>query len=205
MKAAIIIFPGTNCERETYEACKFFGWETEYIWHNQKDLNHFNIIILPGGFSYGDYIRSGRLAKFSPVMASIKNFINEKRGFVLGICNGFQTLCEAGILPGILTENYNNKFICDEVNINFFGTELTIPIAHKEGRYIINGNNDLKDFHIIKYRNNPNGSMFDIAGIYDKQRKILALMPHPERCIFNETGKTDGRKIFEFIQKELKN
>ena len=203
MKAGIIVFPGTNCDRDTFEACSFFGWECRYIWHNETDLNNLDAIFLPGGFSYGDYICSGRLAKFSPVIQEVKNFIKRKQGIVIGICNGFQILCETKLLPGVLTTNINNKFICDNTFLTFQNIEITLPIAHKEGRYIAPEGKNLCNMMFLQYKNNPNGSDYDIAGLYDRENKILAMMPHPERAVFKETGLTDGRKIFEFIQKEL--
>lgn len=201
MKAAIIVFPGTNCDRDTYNACNFFGWQSEYVWHDENDLSKYDLVFLPGGFSYGDYIHSGRLAKFSPIIKEVKDFIYRKQGMVIGICNGFQILCESNILSGVLTNNITNKFLCDEVCLEFNGSEITLPIAHKEGRYICN---DIKEEMIfLKYKDNPNGSVKNIAGIYDKENRVLGMMPHPERAVFKELGNTDGQKIFEFIQKEL--
>ncbi|MCD7878612.1 MAG: phosphoribosylformylglycinamidine synthase subunit PurQ [Candidatus Gastranaerophilales bacterium] len=201
MKSAVVVFPGTNCDRDTYEACRFFGWKCDYIRHDETNLQGYNVIFLPGGFSYGDYIRSGRLAKFSPVVAALKDYIKNKCGMTIGICNGFQILCESKLIDGVLTDNINNKFICSEENLIYQNTELTLPIAHKEGRYIAPDNFD-KNLIFLKYKNNPNGSDMNIAGLYDKKNKILAMMPHPERAVFKETGNTDGRVIFEFIHKE---
>ncbi len=203
MKAGIVVFPGTNCGRDTYEACRFLGWNAEYIWHNKSTLKDYDVIFLPGGFSYGDYIRAGCLAKFSPVMTAIREFIYSEKGMVAGICNGFQILCESGLLEGALTYNLNNKFICDDIELYFEGEEICLPVAHKEGRYIKPKDTVINDLIFLKYKRNPNGSDDDIAGLYDKKRKILALMPHPERAVFKETGNTDGIKIFNFIQKEL--
>lgn len=208
MKAGIVVFPGTNCDRDTYAACEEYGWETEYIWHFETNLDEYDIIFLPGGFSYGDYLRSGRLAKFSPVMQSVKEFIDKKRGFVVGICNGFQILCESGLLPGVLTDNWNTRFICNTQELNLNAEEgsknINLPIAHGEGRYLAEPEviEKLKEEGMIflTYQTNPNGSMEDIAGLYDKKRKIIGMMPHPERAFFEATGNTDGRAIFKVIQ-----
>ncbi len=203
MKAAIVVFPGTNCEKDTFEACRYFGLETEYIWHNETNLKKYDFIFLPGGFSYGDYIHSGRLAKFSPVMQGIKEFICHKRGIVIGICNGFQILCESKILPGALTINISNRFICDDIPIYMGEKEITLPVAHKEGRYIFDKSTQISNLIFLKYKKNINGSMLDIAGLYDRQKRVIAMMPHPERAIFKETGSKDGCEIFNFIIKEL--
>lgn len=198
MLAAIAVFPGTNCDKDTYRALKYLGWDCNFIWHNETDIKRYDVIFLPGGFSYGDYVRSGRLAKFSPVVAALKNF----QGMTVGICNGFQILCEAHFLPGVLTDNINNRFICDEVNLKFLNSNISLPIAHKEGRFLACGN-DISDLVFLKYINNPNGSEYEVAGLYDRKNKIIGMMPHPERAVFKETGCTDGIKIFEFIKKEL--
>jgi|AGTN01.2.fsa_nt_gi phosphoribosylformylglycinamidine synthase I len=213
MKAGIVVFPGTNCDRDTLLACQEFGWEAEYIWHFETNLNGYDIIFLPGGFSYGDYIRSGRLAKFSPVMQAVKKFVDKKQGFLIGICNGFQILCETGFLPGVLTDNWNTRFICktQELKLNDGKNDkwIKLPIAHGEGRYLaeVDVIERLKneDMIFLTYKNNPNGSMENIAGLYDKKRKIIGMMPHPERAFFNETGNVDGKKIFKIIEKGLNN
>ena len=200
MKAGVVVFPGTNCDIDTKRACEFFGWETEFIWHDETQLDKYDVVFLPGGFSYGDYIRAGRLAKFSPVMLSLKNY----QGFIVGICNGFQILCETKLLPGILSTNTNTKFICEEVPLDFIGKSITLPIAHGEGRYIAD-ENFRQDMVFLKYRNNPNGSDMDIAGLYDRKNRVIGMMPHPERAVFAETGNTDGRMFFEMLQREVKN
>jgi len=212
MKAGIIVFPGTNCDRDTFGASKFFGWEAEYVWHDETSLDKFDVIFLPGGFSYGDYIRAGRLAKFSPAVQALKDYITSKRGFVVGICNGFQILCEAGFLRGVLSVNDNTSFICDVVDLkadySSFPDSVRLPIAHGEGRYLASDEVIAKlkqdNMLFLKYQNNPNGSMEDIAGIYDREKRILGMMPHPERAMFKETGHTDGRYFFEMIEAELK-
>lgn len=212
MKAGIIVFPGTNCDIDTKRACEFFGWETEYIWHNETSVDNFDVVFLPGGFSYGDYIRAGRLAKFSPAVLAVKEYVKNKRGFVVGICNGFQILCEVKLLPGALSVNSNTRFICEEtslqVNISDFPANISLPIAHGEGRYIATDETikNIKENNMIflKYKENPNGSIEDIAGLFDRENKIIGMMPHPERAVFNEIGGTDGRYFFEMIEAELK-
>lgn len=213
IKAGIIVFPGTNCDRDTLMACEEFGWDAEYIWHFESNLVGYDVIFLPGGFSYGDYIRSGRLAKFSPIMVAIKKFIQNEQGFVVGICNGFQILCESGLLPGVLTDNWNTRFICNTQSLkleNKNGSEeIKLPIAHCEGRYLAEPETIEKlkeeDMIFLTYKNNPNGSMEDIAGLYDKKRKIIGMMPHPERAFFSETGNVDGKEIFKMITEGLNN
>jgi len=236
-KAGIVVFPGTNCDRDTLMACEEYGWDANYIWHFETNLEGYDVIFLPGGFSYGDYIRSGRLAKFSPVMQAIKEFVEKEQGFLIGICNGFQILCETGLLPGVLTDNWGTRFICktqelelhyDEVknkkekvkndedsddllpftfyqdNKQAFCKSIKLPIAHGEGRYIAEPETMQKlkdeDMIFLTYKNNPNGSMEDIAGLYDKKHRIIGMMPHPERAFFTETGNTDGKEIFRIIQ-----
>jgi len=203
MKAGVIVFPGTNCDIDTKRACEFFGWETEFIWHDETQLDKYDIVFLPGGFSYGDYIRAGRLAKFSPVVMCLKEYVAKKRGFLVGICNGFQILCETKLLPGILSTNINTKFICEEVELDYMGKEIKLPIAHGEGRYIADENTK-EEMIFLRYKNNPNGSDMDIAGLYDRENRIIGMMPHPERAIFTETGNTDGRAFFKMLEKELK-
>ncbi|MDR1168104.1 MAG: phosphoribosylformylglycinamidine synthase subunit PurQ [Heliobacteriaceae bacterium] len=208
MKAAVIVFPGTNCDRDTKAACEGFGWETDYVWHFEQSLSNYDAVFLPGGFSYGDYIRSGRLAKFSPVMKAVKEYVKAQRGFVTGICNGFQILCETGLLPGVLTDNWNTRFICKNSRLKIKdGKEITLPIAHGEGRYLAEEDvlielNE-KDMIFLTYADNPNGSVGDIAGLYDRERNIIGMMPHPERAFFAETGNTDGREIFKIIEQAL--
>jgi phosphoribosylformylglycinamidine synthase subunit PurQ / glutaminase len=209
VKAGIIVFPGTNCDRDTKRACEFFGWQTEYIWHDDTRLDQYDVIFLPGGFSYGDYVRAGGLAKFSPAVLALNEYVKSKRGFVIGICNGFQILCETGLLPGALSVNSGTRFICDIVNLkthhNKLPQTMNLPIAHGEGRYVVPDKvENFEDLVFLKYNDNPNGSMQDIAGLYDKDSKVIGMMPHPERAVFRETGHTDGRFLFEMIEAELK-
>lgn len=197
-KAAVIVFPGTNCEKETLDACNTASFDTSLIWHEDK-INNFDLVILPGGFSYGDHISSGRIAKFSPIIEKLHNF----EGFILGICNGFQILCEAGLLPGVLLTNKKLKFISKTVEIDFDGKILSIPIAHHQGNYFAEGELP-PEIKTLKYTKNPNGSKQNIAGIWDTSKNIMGLMPHPERAFFEEQNSTDGRVIFEEIKKVLK-
>lgn len=203
LKSAVVNFLGSNCVFETYEALKELNFNPEIISQEQTDLNEYNLIVLPGGFSYGDYISCGRMAKFSPVVESIKQKIKQKNTFILGICNGFQILCEAGILPGALVENLNQKFICDDVELTFKNNSFTLPIAHQGGRYYIDNIEKLKEFDLIKYKINLNGSIDNIAGIYDKKNYILGLMPHPERNFTTPFKSKNGEIIFNFIREKL--
>jgi len=213
MKAGIVVFPGTNCDIDTKRACEYFGWDAEFIWHDENDLSKYDVVFLPGGFSYGDYIRAGRLAKFSPVMQALKDYAQNQRGFVVGICNGFQILCETKLLPGILSTNTNTKFICEEtllsVNHEGFPDTVKFAIAHGEGRYIADEQTleeiKAKNMIFLQYKDNPNGSVDDIAGLYDRENRIIGMMPHPERGIFAETGNTDGRYFFEMLEREALN
>lgn len=209
MKVSIIQFPGTNCEKDTAYAFDKLGAKTEIIWHENSNFES-DLIVLPGGFSYGDYLRSGAIAKFSPAINTLKTHV-KNGGFVLGICNGFQILLELGLLKGAMKHNKNLSFISKDQklkivsNDNIFLKEfkndeiITLPIAHGEGNYYID-NDELKymqdnDMIILKYINNPNGSVDDIAGICDKNKKIFALMPHPERACEKILGNDIGLKM----------
>lgn len=196
IKAGIITFLGTNCEQDTKHACEFFGWNTEFIWQNERIDRHYDVIFLPGGFSFGDHISSGRIAKLTPAVQSLP--VGET--LIVGICNGFQILCEAKLLSGALTSNENLKFISSVVPLEFLGEIINIPVAHHQGNYISCGGNEEV---ILRYCENINGSDDNIAGIYNRENKIIGMMPHPERAVFSELGLTDGRKIFEFIENEI--
>ena len=202
LTANIVKFPGTNCENETLEALEYVGFKTSFISHNEIMINS-DLIVLAGGFSYGDYVSCGRIAKYSPVVSSLKNEILKRKIFVLGICNGFQILTEANILPGAILENIGGKFVCDNVELNFLNKDFSLPIAHHQGRYYIDDIEKLNDFEIIKYKNNPNGSLASIAGLYDKKRYIMGLMPHPERNMITPFKLKNGKIIFEFIKKTI--
>ncbi len=216
MKFGVVVFPGSNCDRDMQDALQNdLGKEVIMLWHKDKDLSMFtteDCIILPGGFSYGDYLRCGAIARFSPMMQSVIEFAN-KGGKVLGVCNGFQILCESGLLPGVLLQNANQQFICKNVFIkNGDGPALKIPIAHGEGRYHADEAtlDDLEknDQVIFRYCDekghinataNPNGAIRGIAGIRNKQNNVFGMMPHPERASSIEMSNIDGRKIFEIL------
>ena len=215
MKFGVVIFPGSNCDRDIMNALEAeMNQEVIPLWHKDKDLSMFtskDCIVLPGGFSYGDYLRCGAIARFSPMMQSVIDFAG-KGGKVLGICNGFQILCESGLLPGVLLQNANVKFVCKNIFIkaeNNLNQVYKIPVAHGEGRYYIGeeGLDELQgnDQVIYRYCNEkgevhidhaPNGSLNGIAGITNKERNVFGMMPHPERACNPILGNTDGRKIF---------
>lgn len=197
LKVGIVVFLGTNCEQDTKRACEFFGWDTEYIWHNDLIQSDYDIIFLPGGFSYGDHISSGRIAKLSPAVKSLPI----GKSMIVGICNGFQILCESKLLPGALTDNQNINFISKVSDLNFNGKDIALPIAHHQGNYTCD--NIDTDKILMTYKNNENGSDMAIAGLYDKNNKIIGMMPHPERAIYDELGLTDGRKVFDFIKSQI--
>ena len=224
MKFGVVVFPGSNCDHDTYHVIsKIIGQPVDFIWHKEEEIGHFDAIILPGGFSYGDYLRTGAIARFSPVMRSVKEFAREG-GLVLGICNGFQILCEAGLLPGALLRNRDLKFICQHVNVCVEQTDtpftsvcqpgqvLSMPIAHGEGNYFCDAQtlDELEREGRIVFRYcdeasqvtdaaNPNGSLANIAGICNRERNVLGLMPHPERASEDVLGSHDGRLIFRSL------
>ncbi|WP_019414181.1 phosphoribosylformylglycinamidine synthase subunit PurQ [Paenisporosarcina sp. TG20] len=219
MKFAVLVFPGSNCDLDMYHAIKDeLGEEAEYVWHDTKDLSAFDGILLPGGFSYGDYLRCGAIAQFSNVMSEVKKAADAGKP-VLGICNGFQILTEAGLLPGALLRNKNLKFMCRtselvvENNNTMFTSQyakdevINIPIAHGEGNYTcdaetlasLKANNQI----VFTYTNdNPNGSVNDIAGIINERGNVLGMMPHPERAVHELIGGTDGLALFKSIVKQ---
>ena len=221
MKFGVIVFPGSNCDHDAYHVLsKHVGQPVSFVWHRETDLSGYDALILPGGFSYGDYLRAGALASFSPVMRSVKEFA-AAGGLVLGICNGFQILCESGLLPGALIRNKELHFICAHVNVRVETTEtpfthelkprqvLNLPIAHAEGNYTCDDETleELRreDRIVFRYCDpagelkgeaNLNGSRDSIAGICNRERNVLGLMPHPERACEDLLGSTDGRGIF---------
>lgn len=217
MKFGVIVFPGSNCDRDCFNVVKnVLKQPVEYIWHADDKLDHFNCLILPGGFSYGDYLRCGAIARFSSIMDSVKNFAEKGRGLVIGICNGFQILTEAGLLPGALQRNQDLRFICRQVELKVQnnktkftkkckpGQVLNIPIAHGEGNYTCDKQTlrELKKNKQIVFtyhKENPNGSMASIAGIINKKGNVLGLMPHPERASEAVLGSEDGLFIFKSI------
>ncbi len=228
MKFGVIVFPGSNCDHDAYHVIsKHVGQPVEFIWHKETDLSGFDAVIVPGGFSYGDYLRCGALAKFSPVMSAVKDFAANGK-FVFGICNGFQILCEAGLLPGALIRNKNLHFICKHVNLKVenkhtpFTSEiepekiLSIPIAHAEGNYVCDDEifQKLEENNQIVFRYcdesgevtdaaNPNGAHSNIAGICNENRNVLGMMPHPERACEGLLGSNDGKNIFRSLTKAI--
>jgi phosphoribosylformylglycinamidine synthase I len=219
MKFGVVVFPGSNCEKDIVQALQNdMHQEVIELWHKDKDLSMFSTsdcIILPGGFSFGDYLRCGAIAKFSPMMQSVIEFA-KAGGKVLGICNGFQILCEAGLLPGVLLRNANMQFVCKNVFLtneeNHTKQILKIPIAHGEGRYYADSDTlkDLVENHQVLYRycdkegtvnenNNPNGSALNIAAIRNKAGNVVGMMPHPERACSEDLGNKDGRKVLETL------
>ena len=229
MKFGVDRFPGSNCDHDMiYVLRNIEKQEVVPLWHKDTDLQGCDAIVLPGGFSYGDYLRSGAIASLSPIMASVIDFA-KKGGYVLGVCNGFQILCESGLLEGTLLHNTNQKFICHnqfitaQTNSNIFtkeatiGKALNIPIAHGEGRFfayddVIKKLNDNEQILFrycdekgsIKEDSNPNGSVDNIAGITNKTKNVFGMMPHPERCSDIELGNTDGKILFDSFIKNFK-
>ncbi|OFW88838.1 MAG: phosphoribosylformylglycinamidine synthase I [Alphaproteobacteria bacterium RIFCSPHIGHO2_01_FULL_40_8] len=224
MKAGVITFPGSNCDRDAVVALQKVGAKVKKIWHQETKLDdNFDLIIVPGGFSYGDYLRSGAMASISPVMREVKNLA--KKGVrVLGICNGFQILTEAGLLPGALLRNKKMKFICRTINLRVENSAsdftakykknqiIRIPIAHMDGNYFADSDviKKLEDSQNVAFRyvdnrgnvsdeSNVNGSMLNIAGIFNDAKNVLGMMPHPERAIDEDTGSKDGLLMFESL------
>ena len=222
MKFGVVIFPGSNCDEDMiYVLGNIMEQEVVRLWHKDTDLQNVDAIALPGGFSYGDYLRSGAIARYSPIMEKVIEFANNG-GLVFGVCNGFQVLCEAGLLPGTLTHNTNQKFICKNQHIvpqtqnTRFTSEITpgsaliVPIAHGEGRYFASEETikelNANDQVLFRYsdangnvtdESNPNGSLENIAGVCNSGRNVFGMMPHPERASDEELGNTDGKLIFE--------
>lgn len=224
MKFGVVIFPGSNCDQDLIHVVRdIMGQPCEPLWHKDHSLRGCDFILLPGGFSYGDYLRSGAIARFSPIMQEVIEFA-DKGGFVFGICNGFQILTESRLLPGALLHNRNHQFICKNVNLRCetdesfitsklkVGQRLTIPIAHGEGRFHCDDETlaSLQENRQILFRYcdeqgevtdaaNPNGALDNIAGICNKGRNVFGMMPHPERCSSPLLGNTDGKLIFDSI------
>ncbi|MGB9621791.1 MAG: phosphoribosylformylglycinamidine synthase I [Brevinematia bacterium] len=228
-KVGIVVFPGVNCDMDVHHIIKdVLHGDVRYVWHNETDLSDIGAIVLPGGFSYGDYLRAGGLAKFSPVMKEVKK-LSEKGYPIIGICNGFQILVDSGILPGAFLKNKTLRFICKfqyikVVNNNSIFTKnyrkgeiLKIPIAHGEGNYYLE-EDELKEvldndqiafqycdeYGKVSDETNPNGSVYNIAGILNKNKNVLGIMPHPERASEQILGSTSGRKILEALLKNAK-
>lgn len=214
-KIGVVVFPGSNCDHDAYNVCKHvLNADTKFLWHKDGSIEDRNVIILPGGFSYGDYLRCGAISRFSSIMTDVIRFANNG-GIVMGICNGFQVLCESGLLPGALLRNENLKFICKTVSLKvennksiFTGKydikeNIYIPIAHGEGNYYCDDNtlSELISNNqiLFSYNENPNGSMNNIAGIQNKSRNVLGMMPHPERASEKTLGNDDGKRLFESV------
>lgn len=214
-RVGIVVFPGSNCDHDAYYVCNnILQVDTKFLWHKEGSIGDRNIIILPGGFSYGDYLRCGAISRFSQIMDDIVKYA-KRGGVVLGICNGFQVLCEIGLLPGALLRNKNLKFICDTVSLRVENTKsiftygyeikenIKIPIAHGEGNYFCDddtltdliSNNQI----MFRYNDNPNGSIDSIAGIQNLGRNVLGMMPHPERASDKRLGNEDGLKLLRCV------
>jgi len=225
---AVLVFPGSNCDHDAYHAVKHvMGMEARFVWHKETDLGNPDVVLVPGGFSYGDYLRSGAIARFSPVMQEVTKFAS-KGGLVLGICNGFQILLESGLLPGAMLHNQQLRFTCKQVflkteqfdtaftNAIPKGDVLTIPVAHGEGNFTA-PEDTLKEIEdngqvIFRYCDafgnvipdvNPNGALHNIAGICNKERNVLGMMPHPERACEANLGSEDGKFIFQSLMNIL--
>ncbi len=226
---AVIVFPGSNCDHDAYHAVKHvFEQNARYVWHKENSLGDVDVVIVPGGFSYGDHLRAGSIARFSPIMKDVVRFA-EEGGLVLGICNGFQVLCECGLLPGTLMRNKRLRFVCKSAHVRVenagtpfshamkHGDVLETPVAHGEGNYFgdeatldrLEANNRV----IFRYCNregeatdeaNVNGSARNIAGIVNESGNVLGMMPHPERCVEALLGSDDGRGVFESILQEVR-
>lgn len=218
-KVGIVVFPGANCDHDVYYVFKdVIKTDVKFLWHKEGTLDDRNIIILPGGFSYGDYLRCGSIARFSNIMNEIIRF-SKKGGFVLGICNGFQILCESGLLPGVLLRNNNLKFICKTVSLKVENNKsifsykydikenINLPIAHGEGNYFCDEETlselTSKNQIVFTYNENPNGSICNIAGIQNESRNVLGMMPHPERAAEEILGNTDGLKLLKGIAESI--
>lgn len=219
MRFGVVVFPGSNCDHDAWYAVSHnLGHQAEFIWHDSASLGNSDAVILPGGFSYGDYLRCGAIAKFSPVMSAVRKFAADG-GLVLGICNGFQILVESGLLPGALLRNRDLKFVCREVTLRVETTNspftsaaargqlLRVPVAHGEGCYFADERTldalDSEDRVVLRYVDNPNGSLRDIAGILNEGRNVMGMMPHPERASDALLGSADGRVILESMVKSL--
>ena len=221
-KFGVVVFPGSNCDHDAYNVLKHvLKQDTEFLWHKDSSVGDRNVVIVPGGFSYGDYLRCGAIARFSHIMKDVVRLASEG-GTVIGICNGFQILCEAGLLPGALMRNASLKFVCRNVTLTIenkktiftelFGknggvNQISLPVAHAEGNYfcdketlkMLEDNNRI----VFRYKDNPNGSLADIAGITNEKGNVLGMMPHPERACEGIVNGTDGKYLFQSIIESL--
>lgn len=211
MKAAVIVFPGSNCDRDMAVALRQTGADVTMVWHKDADLPKVDIVAVPGGFSFGDYLRCGAIAAQSPICKAVVSHANAG-GYVLGVCNGFQVLTETGLLPGALMRNAGLKFVCKTVGLNVTTTEspftegyktgqaINVPIAHHDGNYFADEETLARlrgeDRIAFTYADNPNGSVADIAGVLSDNRRVLGMMPHPERAVDEGHGGTDGQALF---------
>jgi phosphoribosylformylglycinamidine synthase I len=228
MKFGVVVFPGSNCDHDAWYALgEVLHQPVEFLWHQSEEVNGFDAILLPGGFSYGDYLRTGAIARFSPVMRAVEKFARGG-GFVFGVCNGFQILCEAGLLPGVLQRNAGMRFVCRQVHVRVETTDtpftgaakpgqvLQMPIAHGDGNYFCDQATlaDLERNHQIVFRYttpdgredaaaNPNGSLANIAGVCNRERNVMGLMPHPERAVEAALGSADGLVILRSLIESL--
>jgi phosphoribosylformylglycinamidine synthase I len=228
MKFSIVVFPGSNCDHDAYHAVSdVLGQQASFVWHKETDLKGADVVILPGGFSHGDYLRTGAIARFSPIMAAVREFA-ASGGPVLGICNGFQILCEAGLLPGAMLRNRDLKFHCEHVRIRVEQTDtpftsravkgqvLRIPIAHGEGNYYVEPDvlATIESSGRVVFRycdergqvtdaSNPNGALNGIAGVCSEERNVVGLMPHPERACESALASADGLVLFESVVTQL--
>jgi phosphoribosylformylglycinamidine synthase subunit PurQ / glutaminase len=229
MKFGVVVFPGSNCDHDAWYALgEVLHQPVEFLWHQSEETNGFDAILLPGGFSYGDYLRTGAIARFSPVMRAVEKFARGG-GPVLGVCNGFQILCEAGLLPGVLQRNAGMRFVCRQVHVRVETTDtpftsaaksgqvLQMPIAHGDGNYYCDPATlaDLERNHQIVFRYttpegredlaaNPNGSLANIAGVCNRERNVVGLMPHPERAVEAALGSDDGLVVLRSLIESLK-
>jgi phosphoribosylformylglycinamidine synthase len=217
-KFGVVVFPGSNCDHDAYNTLKhILNQDTQFIWHKESSIGDRNVVILPGGFSYGDYLRCGAIARFSNIMKDVVRFANNG-GVVMGICNGFQILCESGLLPGALLQNSRLKFVCRNVTLNIENKKtiftkayngivdkdkIVLPVAHADGNYICDEDTlrELEDNSqiLFRYDDNPNGSFKNIAGITNKKGNIMGMMPHPERASEDLMGGHDGKYLFESV------
>jgi phosphoribosylformylglycinamidine synthase len=225
---AILVFPGSNCDHDAYHAAKHvFGQDARFVWHKEESVGDVDVVIVPGGFSYGDYLRAGAIARFSPVMKDVVRFANDG-GLVLGVCNGFQVLCEAGLLPGALVRNASLRFACKDVHLRVENNEtpfttaaevgqvLRVPIAHGGGNYVAEEEvlDELEREGRVVFRYctpageitaaaNPNGAARNIAGIVNAGGNVLGMMPHPERCVEGILGSADGAVVFQSLMEHV--
>ncbi len=214
MRIGVTVFPGSNCDRDALHAIELMGAEPVELWHAEAELKDVDAVIVPGGFSYGDYLRPGAIARFAAVMNPLEDFA-KSGGPVIGICNGFQVLTEAHLLPGALLRNINTRFICDRVRVRVesvgtpwtagceVGEELTLPVAHNEGNYFADaetlGRLEDEDRVVLRYLENPNGSANDIAGVCNEGRNVVGIMPHPERVSDAALGSDEGLRILRSV------